>query len=65
MVLHHRDAIERLCRDYGIAKLELFGSAAAGDFDPRRSDVDFLVTFDERVDRRFTAYFALLPGVIH
>jgi predicted nucleotidyltransferase len=30
-----------------VARLELFGSAARStDFDPRRSDVDFLVTFE-------------------
>ena len=35
-----------LCRKYGIARLEVFGSAAQGsDFDPMRSDADFLVSF--------------------
>jgi uncharacterized protein len=28
--------------------VDLFGSAARGDFDPQRSDVDFLVEFDRR-----------------
>jgi prevent-host-death family protein len=36
-----------LCARYGVSRLEVFGSAARGDdFDPERSDVDFLVTFE-------------------
>jgi predicted nucleotidyltransferase len=35
-----------LCRRFGVARLEVFGSASCGaDFKPERSDVDFLVTF--------------------
>ena len=35
-----------LCRRYGVARLDVFGSAARGEgYDPARSDVDFLVTF--------------------
>ncbi|MEW6249879.1 MAG: nucleotidyltransferase domain-containing protein [Planctomycetota bacterium] len=39
-----------LCRRYGVARLELFGSATTSAFDPQRSDLDFLVEFlpDER-----------------
>jgi predicted nucleotidyltransferase len=41
-----RDALAALCRRFGVARLEVFGSAAPGsDFDPGRSDADFLVTF--------------------
>ena len=41
-----RDALAALCRRYGVARLEVFGSAARDTgFDPSRSDVDFLVTF--------------------
>ena len=41
-----REALTALCRRFGVARLEVFGSAArGGDFDPRRSDADFLVTF--------------------
>jgi uncharacterized protein len=40
-----------LCRCYGVARLEVFGSAARGlDFDPKRSDFDFLVEFEQRSD---------------
>ena len=38
--------IADLCRRYRIRHLEVFGSAARGDdFDPARSDADFLVEF--------------------
>jgi len=43
------EAIAALCRRYGVARLEVFGSAARGhDFDPARSDADFLVDFGEQ-----------------
>ncbi len=43
----HRAAIGEICRRYHVRRLEVFGSAARGyDFDPARSDVDFLVEFD-------------------
>lgn len=39
------DALADICRRYSVSRLEVFGSAARDDFDPARSDVDFLVTF--------------------
>ena len=42
-----REELAELCRCYGVARLEVFGSAARGtDFDPQTSDVDFLVEFE-------------------
>lgn len=43
----HREAIVALCREYGVTRLELFGSAATDAFDPDRSDVDFIVHYPE------------------
>lgn len=40
-------ALPDLCRRFGVRRLDLFGSAATGRFDPRRSDLDFLVVFEE------------------
>ena len=41
-----KDELAELCRRYGVARLEVFGSAARGtDFDPQSSDADFLVEF--------------------
>ncbi len=45
-IAQKRAAIAALCRRYGVARLEVFGSAArVSDFDLSRSDADFLVTF--------------------
>src|SRR5258708_39052450 len=38
--------LESLCRRFYVRRLELFGSAARDDFDPARSDLDFLVEFE-------------------
>ncbi len=39
-----------LCRTHRVARLEVFGSAAGDSFDPRHSDIDFLVEFERDVD---------------
>lgn len=45
-IASHLTDLAGLCRRYGVARLEVFGSAARGsDFDPQRSDADFLVMF--------------------
>ncbi len=44
----HRKPLMALCHRYGVVRLEIFGSAArGGDFDPAKSDADFLVEFDK------------------
>ena len=44
----HRETLTALCHRYGVVRLEVFGSAARGaDFDPAKSDADFLVEFDK------------------
>ena len=44
----HRESLTALCRRCGVMRLEMFGSAARGaDFDPAKSDADFLVEFDK------------------
>jgi len=53
-----RPRIADLCRKYRVKRLELFGSAASGDFDPANSDIDFFYEFDnvdmiDRADRFF------------
>lgn len=40
------EQLAELCRRYRIKRLELFGSAAQGRFDPEKSDFDFLVEYD-------------------
>ena len=43
----HREAIQALCREFGVARLEVFGSVVTDAFDPERSDIDFIVTYPE------------------
>jgi uncharacterized protein len=55
-----RDALAALCRRFGVARLEIFGSAARGaGFDPKRSDADFLVTFAPPTRNDLTAFVDL------
>ena len=57
-------AIEELCKRHGVARLDLFGSAARCDFDVATSDVDFLVAFQsEAKARAFDNYFGLKEGL--
>jgi predicted nucleotidyltransferase len=46
----NRTAIHALCRAYGVDRLEAFGSAVTGAFEPGRSDVDFLVSYPPNYD---------------
>jgi predicted nucleotidyltransferase len=45
-IANYRAGISLICQQYRIRRLDVFGSAArANDFDPERSDADFLVEF--------------------
>jgi uncharacterized protein len=58
-----RPAIEALCLQYGVDRLFLFGSAATGRFDAARSDLDFIVEFNDRASKGFAnPYFRLLEA---
>jgi predicted nucleotidyltransferase len=60
----HREALERLCRQFHVRRLELFGSAAAGRDRPGESDFDFLVEFEPLPPgEHANAYFGLLFGL--
>ena len=56
----HIAAVRQLCQRFGVNRLDLFGSAGTEMFDPLRSDIDFIVEFDD-ADRRslFERYFDL------
>jgi predicted nucleotidyltransferase len=65
----YRATIALMCRQYGVRRLEVFGSAARGtDFDPSASDVDFLVAFepDSRLPplRQFFGLAEALEGLL-
>lgn len=46
----HKDELTALCREFGVARLELFGSATTPEWDPTRSDLDFLVDYPPDYD---------------
>ena len=53
--------LARLCERFGVDRLEVFGSAASGeDFNPQKSDVDFIVEFrpDQDLGPWLKDYFA-------
>jgi predicted nucleotidyltransferase len=54
----HRRDIELLCRRYGIRKLDVFGSAAAGAF-KADSDVDFFYEFNNDLSGLADRFFGL------
>ncbi len=63
-----RADIARLCHEYGVSRLEVFGSAAHGDFDDERSDYDFIARFGPRSDlsaaRRFVGLSEALEQLL-
>lgn len=61
LIEHRRSDLERLCRKHSVRRLELFGSAADGSFQPETSDLDFLVDYLPQADPQIAdAYFGLL-----
>jgi len=64
ILLKHDDAIRRLCAELAVRELRVFGSAITDHFDLARSDMDFLVEFDDP-DKPgiFDRYMALAEGL--
>ena len=61
IIAEHLEAIRALCREFGVTRLEVFGSVCTPDFDPERSDVDFIVEYPPDYDFGpwLTRFFAL------
>ena len=60
LIADRRSDIAALCRRFGVRRLDVFGSAARGtDFDPQRSDVDFVVTYEKPDSASLKEFFAL------
>lgn len=58
-VLFDIEAIRRACEKHGVGRLRVFGSVLTDRFDPKTSDVDFLVTFHPERENLFHDYFDL------
>ncbi len=64
LIEQHLCEITDLCRRYRVQRLELFGSAARGDFRIESSDLDFFVEFEDIGWRGSSnRYFGLLFGL--
>ncbi len=63
-IARHKSAIDETCRRHSVRSLDLFGSAATGDFRPGASDFDFLVEFEAMPSSGYAdAYFGLLESL--
>ncbi len=50
IIADNLEAIRSLCREYGVVRLEVFGSVGTDAFDPEMSDIDFLVEYPDDYD---------------
>ena len=44
----NKGKLAEVCRRFGVRRLEVFGSAVREDFDPAKSDFDFIVSFADK-----------------
>ena len=64
LIEEKRQELEYICRRHHVRRIDLFGSATTSEFDPLRSDLDFLVIFqDLDIDQYADAYFGLLEDL--
>lgn len=60
LVTQHQEILTRLCHQFRVRRLAVFGSAASDQFQPAASDLDFVVEFLPQTPREHTdAYFGL------
>jgi predicted nucleotidyltransferase len=56
--------VAELCRRLRVRRLDAFGSAVKGGFDPKSSDLDFLVELEPLPPAEYAeAYFSLKEGL--
>ena len=66
LIRDRQQAIAKLCQRYAVRRLELFGSAADGRFDPATSDLDFLVAFGPHQElNAFHQFFRFREALSH
>ncbi|MBL8189726.1 MAG: nucleotidyltransferase domain-containing protein [Acidobacteria bacterium] len=60
-VSRYAEQLKQCCEQFEVVRLDLFGSGVRDDFNEERSDLDFLVTFDEPTKiGYFDRYFGLM-----
>ena len=64
LLQQHNANLQQLCRKHRVLRLEVFGSAADGTFQPASSDLDFLVEYQPLTNGEYVdAYFGLLSDL--
>ncbi len=64
IVKERQEELRALCAKFHVKRFEIFGSAATGQFDPVKSDLDFLVEFEEMTPAdHANSYFSLLEAL--
>ena len=69
IIAENLEAIRALGREFGVLRLEVFGSICTPEFDPETSDVDFLVEYPDDYDfgpwvSRYFAFKELLSRLL-
>lgn len=59
-----RAQIEAICREHQVARLLVFGSVLRDDFDPEKSDIDFLVEFQPGVHKGWLSEYTDLQAAL-
>jgi predicted nucleotidyltransferase len=61
LIHEHREQLAELCRKYNVRRMDVMGSAVREDFDAARSDLDFVVEFNNfTVDNAADRYLGLM-----
>jgi len=64
LIEEHLSEIKKLCLQFNVSRLEIFGSALSEDFNQASSDIDLLVEFKPLKPGRYAdAYFGLLEAM--
>ena len=64
IILDKQPQLVELCKRFHAQRLEVFGSVTRDDFDPAKSDLDFLVVFEEMSPGEHAdSYFGLLSAL--
>ena len=58
------EEIERLCREFSVIELSVFGSVVRDDFKQDSSDLDFLVNFEPQSHPTFHEFFDLSEALM-
>ena len=65
IITHNQDALKQLCRQYHVKKLEVFGSVTRDDFNTEKSDIDFLVEFNDIASTDYADNYFNFHSALH